>query len=80
MKKLLLMMSIVVLISGCEEKESQSIIDAKETEIYFNCVMGRSSGLNTITPTMEKMIERKCIYRYQVSDSKYKDNKYFIIF
>ncbi len=65
MKKLLLMMSVVVLISGCEEKESPEITRIKETNFYYECVMRQSFDLRSITPTMEKMIQKKCIDKYQ---------------
>jgi len=64
-KKLFLLIPIVVLISGCEEKESTEITRIKENDYYYKCVMRESRDLTSITPTMEKMIQKKCIDEYK---------------
>jgi hypothetical protein len=68
MRKISLLLLSVVLVSGCEDKEKETpeITKIKETDEYYNCVIQESRGLNSITSTMEKMIEKKCINEYKV--------------
>ena len=65
MKRLFLLIPLVALVSACADKESQEIAKIKETDSYYKCVMRASSDLTAITPTMEKMIQKKCIDEYR---------------
>jgi len=62
MRKISLLLLSVVLVSGCEPPEITRI---KETDEYYDCVIQESKGLKSITSTIEKMIEKKCIQEYK---------------